>query len=316
MRIQATRAAWPRTAGAGMPLHSAWCDAAQCAARAFGLLALALIFGWASAAELDVPPGTSSFVFNDGRGRADVSITVYSHRPARCAANCPILFVMHGNTRNAEGYRDHWVTWAEAQGFVVLAPEFTRMDWPGSRSYNQGNLAASADPRRWSYSVIEHLFDAVRTTQTTYRIFGHSAGAQFVHRLLYLLPDNRASLAIIANAGWYTLPEWREGRAPYPWPHSLVNARVGEPGARAALAKPVLVLLGEADTQIDDPDLDQAPGSKAQGPHRLARGQFYWDQVNSLARELGITSPWRLVKVPGVGHDAKGMTEAAIGVWP
>lgn len=261
-----------------------------------------------------IPPGTSSFTFRDARGRADRPITVHSHRPAACAAQCPIMFVMHGNTRNAAGYRDHWVTWADTQGFVVLAPEFNRQDWPGSRSYNQGDMAAQANPALWSYSVIEHLFDAVRTTQTHYRIFGHSAGAQFVHRFLYALPHNRASMALIANAGWYTLPEWREDRVSFKWPHSLVGARVGEEGARAALVKPVVVLLGEADNKSTDADLDQSAGSQAQGPHRLARGLYYWDQVHAAAREMGVGLPWTLVRVPGVGHDAKGMTDAAAKV--
>lgn len=263
---------------------------------------------------MEVPAGTSSFTFQDARGRTDRPITVFSHRPRQCATECPILFVMHGNTRNAAGYRDHWVPWADSQGFVVLAPEFSRQQWPGSRTYNQGDMAAQADPAMWSYSVIEHLFDAVRTTQTHYRIFGHSAGAQFVHRLLYALPKNRASLALIANAGWYTLPEWREDRAAFAWPHSLVGARVGEEGARAAMGKPVVVLLGEADTNANDADLDQAPGSRAQGPHRLARGLYYWGQVRAAGAEAGVEPPWTLVRVPGVGHDAKGMTDAAARV--
>lgn len=263
---------------------------------------------------LAIPAGTARFTFVDSRGRADRPIMVHSHRPAACAHQCPILIVMHGNTRDAASYRNHWVRWADEQGFVVLAPEFNRQDWPGSRSYNQGDMAAQVNPALWSYSVVEHLFDAVRTTQTHYRLFGHSAGAQFVHRFLFALPHNRASMALMANAGWYTLPEWREGRAAFIWPHSLVGARVGEQGVRSALSKQVVVLLGEADTHSADPDLDQAAGSRAQGPHRLARGLFFWEEVHKVAQELGVTLPWSLVRVPGVGHDAKGMTDAAARV--
>lgn len=278
---------------------------------AVGVLGVAL-FSPAAWASLDIPVGTHSVVFQDGRGRPDRPITVHTHRPAPCvAAACPILVVMHGNTRNAAAYRDHWVPWADTLGLMVLAPEFNRRDWPGSRSYNQGDMAAQADPAMWSYSVVEHLFDAVRTTQAHYLIFGHSAGAQFVHRLLMALPNNRARLAMIANAGWYTLPEWREGRAAYPWPHSLLRARVGEAGATALLRKPVWLLLGESDTGTRDADLDQAPGSQAQGPNRLSRGLYYLDQVQGLARELQSPWPWTLIRVPGVGHDAKGMTDAA-----
>ncbi|MFM8696553.1 MAG: hypothetical protein ACKOEN_07715, partial [Betaproteobacteria bacterium] len=171
---------------------------------ALGVAVWALVvalFSPAAWAALDIPVGTHSVVFQDGRGRPDRPITVHTHRPSRCVAACPILFVMHGNTRNAAAYRDHWVPWADTLGLMVLAPEFNRRDWPGSRSYNQGDMAAQSDPAMWSYSVVEHLFDAVRTTQAHYLIFGHSAGAQFVHRLLMALPNNRASMAMIANAG-------------------------------------------------------------------------------------------------------------------
>ena len=238
---------------------------------------------------------------------------VYSHRPLQCQAPaaCPIQFVMHGNSRTAQGYRDYWVAAANQHGFVVLAPEFTRAAWPGSRSYNQGDVAASDDSRLWAFSVVEHLFDEVRTSQTHYRIFGHSAGAQFVHRMMALLPDNRASQAVVANAGWYTLPEWREERTNFPWPHSLFRARVGEPGTRAALSKPTLILLGEDDTDTRDPDLDQSPGSQAQGLHRLARGLNYFEFSRKLATELGMSLPWRLVRVPHTGHSGRGMSEAA-----
>ena len=276
----------------------------------FLVLALATLPGAARAA-IEVPMGTSSFTFADARGRVDRPMTVYSHRPAQCRAECPIQFVMHGNSREAKNYRDYWIQAADTHGFIVLAPEFSRQNWPGSRSYNQGDVAASPDPSRWSYSAVEHLFDEVRGSHTHYRIFGHSAGAQFVHRLLALLPDNRVNQAVIANAGWYTLPEWRADRVSYSWPHSLHQSRTGEAGARALLGKPVLLMLGENDVDPNDPDLDQAPGSRAQGRNRLERGQHFLQQALEVGASLGLTLPWRLVRVPETGHSGKGMSEAA-----
>ena len=58
--------------------------------------------------------------------------------------------------------------------------------------------------------AIEHLFDYIRTksgaTRNTYLLDGHSAGAQFVHRIVTLLPDARYSRAVAANAGLYIMP--------------------------------------------------------------------------------------------------------------
>jgi pimeloyl-ACP methyl ester carboxylesterase len=49
----------------------------------------------------------------------------------------------------------------------------------------------------WALSAIEHLFDAVRQaaglTTLTYDIIGHSAGGQFVQRLVLFVPGARSA---------------------------------------------------------------------------------------------------------------------------
>jgi poly(3-hydroxybutyrate) depolymerase len=179
-----------------------------------------------------VPSGKWSFVFTDKRGQADRPLRVYTYRPRQCDSTCPIVFAMHGMNRKASAVRDNWELPADRYGFLVIAPEFSDKHWPDAADYNLGGVGDDRNREKWAYSMVEHLFDEMRDGQKDYAIIGHSAGAQFVHRLLVLLPDNRVG-AITANAGWRPMLEAKgEGLAPYP--HSLVVARRERTCARPA----------------------------------------------------------------------------------
>jgi poly(3-hydroxybutyrate) depolymerase len=277
-------------------------------------LAMALllaVLALPAVAATPVPSGKWSFVFTDRKGQADRPIRVYTYRPRQCDSTCPIQFVLHGVSRTASNYRDYWELAADRYGILIIAPEFSKKDWPGTELYNLGDTGAQTDREKWTYSVIEHLFDEMRDGQKDYRIFGHSAGAQFVHRFMMLLPDNRAALAIAANAGWYAMPEWRKDRTDFKWPHSLVGSPVGEKELRQALQRKLYVLLGEGDTNPDDPDLDKAEGSKNEGSTRLERGENFFAAATNAARDLGVKLTWELSYVPNVGHSGAKMSRAA-----
>lgn len=275
------------------------------------LAGVALVAAPAALAAIAVPAGKGEVIFRDEQGPAVRDIKAFTYRPARCDAKCPIQFVLHGVSRNASGYRDYWIDAAERHGLVVVAPLFTREDWRGAAAYNRGGVDATDDRNRWAFATIERLFDEIAEGRKDYRLFGHSAGAQFVHRFLYFVPDNRASVAVAANAGWYTLPEWRKDKAAHPWPHSLAGAKVGEAEAKRALGQRLIVLLGEADTDPNAQDLDRSPGSAAQGAHRLERGRFFHRAAASLAREQGVDFRWDIATVPGVAHSGVKMSAAA-----
>ena len=49
---------------------------------------------------------------------------------------------------------------------------------------------------------------------------------QFVQRMMFLVPDNRASTVVLGNAGWYLMPEWRKDKGAVSYPHSLVDSPV------------------------------------------------------------------------------------------
>ena len=183
--------------------------------------------GASAFAATPIPPGKWSFVFTDAKGQPERPIRVYTYRPVKCDTRCPIVFVMAGARRNASLYRDHWELLADNHNVLIVAPEFSAKHWPRAAAYNLGDMADQDDREKWAYSAVEHLFDEVRDGHNGYAIFGHSAGGQFVQRMALFRPDNRATVMVAANPGWYAMPEWRKDKASHPFPYSLVGSPVG-----------------------------------------------------------------------------------------
>jgi poly(3-hydroxybutyrate) depolymerase len=273
------------------------------------IAALAALASTLTFAATPVPSGKWSFMFTDAKGRADRPVRVYTYRPRQCDSACPIIFVMHGVKRDASNYRTHWEFAADRHGFIVIAPEF--FAWPKAAAYNLGDVAEQPDREKWAFSVIEHLFDEVSVGQKDYRIFGHSAGGQFVQRMALFRPDNRASVMVAANPGWYTMPEWRKDKGAEPFPYSLVNARVGEEQLRQALAKRFVLMVGEKDTDPDDENLNKSAGAMKQGEMRVERGENFFKAATAAANELGVKFAWELIEVPDTAHDGEKLSQAA-----
>jgi poly(3-hydroxybutyrate) depolymerase len=269
------------------------------------------VVSWPSFAATPVPSGKWSWTFVDAKGRADRPLKVYTYRPRPCDSTCPIMFVLAGVKRDASTYRDYWELLADRNKFMVIATEFTRDMWPKEASYNMGDVAAQADREKWAFSAIEHLFDEMRDGQKDYRIFGHSAGGQFVQRMALFLPENRASVMISASPGWYTMPEWRKDKAGESFPYSLAGSRAGEAELRQALAKRLVVMVGEKDEDPDDENLNQASGAKKQGETRVDRAENFFKAANAAAADLGVKLGWELIEVPGAAQDGKSMSTAA-----
>jgi poly(3-hydroxybutyrate) depolymerase len=240
------------------------------------------------------------------------TVAVSTYAPPACAAKpCPLLIAIHGMGRNARGARDAWKAAADRGGFLVLAPRFDKEQF-SSRRFQQGNARGEPDKAKWTFGLIERLFDVARASGRvaggSYTIFGHSAGAQFVHRMVMLMPDARIATAAVANAGYYTLPVLAGERA---YPYSLKGTPAVDATLAAALSKPMLVMLGDRDTDPDHPQLNKSRGAEEQGPTRFARGEHFMAVARDEARRLGVMLRWREVVVPGVAHQQSGMAEAA-----
>lgn len=258
-----------------------------------------------------LPAGDGTFSFD---GWAGPPVRVWYHRPGTVRPDTPVLFVMHGVNRDADRYRDQWSALAAQHGFVLVVPEFDAAHFPGGTAYNLGNVfdeAGQPVPReRWSFSVLEPLFDRVRALTGTrverYDLYGHSAGAQFVHRYLMYVPQARIHRAVAANAGWYTMPA-----ASTAYPYGLGGSGVTDEGVRQALQRPLAIMLGTSDTDTQHRNLRRTPEAMAQGAHRLARGESYYAAGRNAATREDVPFGWVLERVDGVVHDNGGMAPPA-----
>ena len=254
------------------------------------------------------------------------SIVLNTYRPAQATADSPIVLVQHGVMRNGADYRDFWIPAAEAHGWVIIAPTFSDDQWPDVASYNNGNLLASSDPAAmadtasgnpaeiWSYTVLTRLVDDLKTAEILQHqplyLFGHSAGGQFVHRLMSVLTPSVFTQVVVANPGWYTLPLLE-----LPFPEGLGGSTADAGSLARLLAYPLTILAGEQDTQTSDPHLPSEPAALRQGPHRYARAQNYFASAKAEAARRSLPFAWRLHSVAGIGHDGRAMSAVCAHLW-
>jgi hypothetical protein len=235
-------------------------------------------------------------------------------------ASGPLWFVLHGASRDAERYVRAAAPVAERYGALAIVPHFTKQAYPKGSDYTLGVTLMGRnrwrDPNDYVYAEIEHLFEATRRSlrgrQQGYYLFGHSAGAQFTHRLLTFLPRARVLGAVAANAGWYTLPTDADPHMNV-MPYGLKGSPIGPRDLERLFARPFVVLLGDRDTTDADTDalVRGTPEAEAQGNTRLARGRFYFNVAKAKSEELNTAFNWRLAIVPRAGHDAAGMIGSA-----
>lgn len=266
------------------------------------------------ASDTTLRSGSGSFLFRDVEGNPDRPIRVWYHRPKGFERDGRIVFVIHGQGRNATDYRSVWVPLAEQGEFLLVCPEFSNEHYPSSRHFNQGFVRDDEnrprDKREWAFWSIEEIFDRVidsnRLTAKDYTLYGHSAGGQFVHRMVLFLPEARFKLAIAANPGWYTMPTLE-----LDFPYGLNGADIGNDQLQRAFDRRLVILLGTEDTLTNQENLLNTDEAKAQGPHRFARGLYFFRTGRTMAQAQNADFLWRLVEVPGAHHSNKAMASAA-----
>ncbi|MEM7375206.1 MAG: hypothetical protein AAF587_41815 [Bacteroidota bacterium] len=264
--------------------------------------------------------GTGVFTYSDYAPLAAKPIAVFYHIPENVGPTTPIVFVFHGTNRNAVDYRNAWINKAEEKEFMIFAPRFTDNQFPGGDAYNLGNVfedgdnpsAGSLNPEEvWTFSVIEPLFDHIKTSMenfsSRYHVFGHSAGAQFVHRLLMLKPEGRYGKVVASAAGWYTVPD-----IAIDFPYGIGQSPVEESDLSLLFGQDLVLIVGAQDNDPNAPALRRNSIVDQQGTHRLARAQHFFERAQEIATKVDGSFQWKLEDpLPGVGHDFRATSRVA-----
>ncbi|MEM8685609.1 MAG: hypothetical protein AAGF72_19520 [Pseudomonadota bacterium] len=276
------------------------------------LVTLLLIYLPANAGDQSLPAGETAFVFSDWNGP---SINVRLFVPDGASKASPIVVVIHGWSRDIERYYEDWSALADENGFIAVVPHYPFEDFPTANEFNQGHVfdAETGDYRpadSWTFASVEAVFDEVvarlGSDATDYTIYGHSAGSQFVHRYLWHVPGARVKRYLAANAGWYTMPDYTVD-----YPYGLRNANISREQLIAALARDVVVMLGDRDTETQSSSLRNTAEAKAQGANRYLRGLRMYATAKSAAEKLGVEFGWSLRIVEGAAHVNAEMAVAA-----
>lgn len=258
--------------------------------------------------------GKHMFYFDNG-GKLKNPIKVFYYSPKGASPDMPIVVMLHGANRDASAYTDNLINAATVFGCRIIAPEFDQEDYRGAEKYNLGNVydknkKTFLSPDKWSFSVIEPLFDHVvgqiKSNNKAYYLYGHSGGSQFVHRFLMFVKQPRVIKAAIANAGWYTLPDTNVD-----FPYGIKNSPVDQEQLARFFSTNVYVLLGMDDTKTDENSYNITEQAEAQGHTRFERGKYYYKSAKAKAEEMKLPFNWTEIHVPNVGHDNGNMGKFA-----
>lgn len=263
-------------------------------------------------------PGRSAITYRDTDFHAERPLTLHTYRPAGYTPDRPVVIVQHGVLRNGNEYRDFWIPAADKHQILIVAPTFSDAAWPRPESYNNGLAFDDAGQPQpldaWGYALIARIVADLRaagiTTEEQAYLYGHSAGGQFVHRLLSTQPHTAFKAATAGNPGWYTLPTFE-----HDFPEGLGGIGLDPEQLVQLLAYPLAILAGDQDIVTEDPNLPSEPAAKRQGAHRFARAHHYYARGQQEAARLGVPCNWTLHEVPGIGHDGRSMSAVCASLW-
>ena len=197
----------------------------------------------------------------------------------------PVVVCIHGIRRNVQEQFRAFAPLAEQAGWLLLVPLFAADSFPDYQRLGRPGRGGRADLSL--LGLIGHLKARFSLPERAIYLFGHSGGAQFVHRFVMVHPRHVARYAISAP-GWYTFPD-----------ESLVYpCGLARGAARGELLRLSDFLRIQGAVFVGSADCHRGPNVRCnptvdtqQGVHRLERAMRWTRAMNARAREMGLPEP-------------------------
>lgn len=264
--------------------------------------------------------GRGKYVFNYSTSKSSIQTNIYFYVPENISISADIIFIFHGNARNAIDYRNALIEKADSLNFIILAPEFSEKNFPGGDGYNLGNVFVDGDnPSEeslnpeidWTFSLVEPIFESFLelsgVKSTSYNIIGHSAGGQFAHRLMFFKPYGRYNKIITSAPGWYTCVDFDVS-----FPYGFLKSPLEKINLKNTFDVDLTIQVGSLDNNPNDNNLRHNSIVDIQGLNRLERAYYFFGQANSLSSQLNHNFNWNLIINDGATHDYRQALDNAV----
>ena len=262
--------------------------------------------------------GQGSFIFDGYEPFADRPVDVQYYIPLTGdIATMPVIFVFEGADRGYDYLVEAWSASAEERGFIFVLPHFDGELYP-LRDYQETGVIA-ADEKEinktslQTSALVDEIFKYFKehagAGASTYSVYGHSAGGQFVHRFMLFYDSPFVDKAVVGSPGWYTFPD-----AEQDFPYGVKNIPyINDEAIKRYLSKDITIQLGMADT-IRESYLRKTPEAEAQGHNRLERGRAFFAYAQRMALQNNWPFHWTKEEVSGVGHHSVNMGLKALPI--
>lgn len=218
--------------------------------------------------------------------------------PTTSAADAHVLVSVHGISHSSwHKQAEMLVPLCERHGIVLLAPGFNDQQYPDYQRLGRKGRGHRAD--LYLHRCLQELNTLTGANTTHLLFFGHSGGAQFVHRYLMAYP-HRVECAVLSAPGWYTFPD---PTLKFPYGTRSTSSLPGVIfNPEAYLKVPVTVLVGTEDTKQSKDLISTDRINEQQGLTRIERARNWVAAMQAQAKAHGMPPHVSIVELADTGH--------------